>query len=403
MTVPVHPSLSGGPVGRDSLDGLPQELAFPKDEYEARIDGVRKAMREADVDVLIVRHPLNVVYLSGFQTFAVYNTECVIVPMDGPPVLVVHPPEIGTALLHTWLDEVHGYPDPANREAYQASLLADRRLDRSRVGVEKQSPGMAAGSYERLREALPRAELVDASDVVSTVKVTKSPREIEYIRRAARITDAGGTAAIDAAREGGTDNDVAAAANRAMFDAGTEYMCISPIVTSGARSGVLHSTHKRNTLEKGDSVCIELGGCYQRYTAPIMRTVSIGEPRPEIARLADACITALNNVISTMRPGVTADEVAKAGWDGIARAGPGLVFHGSFAYSVGASFPPDWADRAAGITLGDRTRLRSGMVFHHPVGLRRLGRYGTMFSETTLVTEDGCEVLTGVDRKLFVR
>ena len=108
---------------------------------------------------------------------------------------------------------------------------------------------------------------------MSTVKVTKSPREIEYIRRAARITDAGVTAAIDAAREGATDNDVAAAANRAMFDAGTEYMCISPIVTSGARSGVLHSTHKRNTLEKEDSVCVELGGCYQRYTAPIMRNL----------------------------------------------------------------------------------------------------------------------------------
>ena len=159
MVVPVHPSLSGGPVGRDSLDGLPQELAFPEEEYETRIDGVRKAMREADVDVLIVRHPFNVVYLSGFQTFAVYNAECVIVPMDGPPVLVVHPPELGTALLHTWLDEVHGYPDPANREAYQASLLADRRLDRSRVGVEKQSHGMPAGSYERLREALPHADL----------------------------------------------------------------------------------------------------------------------------------------------------------------------------------------------------------------------------------------------------
>ena len=171
MVVPVHPSLSGGPVGRDSLDGLPQELAFPKEEYEARIDGVRKAMRDADVDVLIVRHPLNVVYLSGFQTFAVYNTECVIVPMDGRPVLVVHPPELGTALLHTWLDEVHGYPDPANREAYQASLLADRRLDRSRVGVEKQSHGMAAGSYPTTPRVAPAR-----SAIVFPCMLSRRPR-----------------------------------------------------------------------------------------------------------------------------------------------------------------------------------------------------------------------------------
>ena len=67
-------------------------------------------MREADVDVLLVSHPPNVYYLSGYQSFAMYNAETVIVPLEGAPTLVVHPPELGTALLHTWLDEAHGYP-----------------------------------------------------------------------------------------------------------------------------------------------------------------------------------------------------------------------------------------------------------------------------------------------------
>ena len=135
----------------------------------------------------------------------------------------------------------------------------------------------------------------------------------------------------------------------------------------------------------------------------MMRTVSIGEPEPGVARLANACITALNNVIDTMRAGITADKVARAGWKGVDLAGPGLVFHGAFAYAVGAGFPPGWGDATAGISLGNHTPLQVGMVFHHPVALRQLGQYGTMFSETTLVTEDGCEVLTSVDRELFIR
>ena len=359
-------------------------------------------MAEADVDVLIVRHPPNVLYLTGFQSFSMYNGECVIVPMDSQPVLVVDPPEASAALLHTWLEEVHGYPGHLTLEEYQATLLEGLTSDRSRVGVEKASSGMAVESFEKLRGHLPHAELIDGSGLVSTVKTTKSPQEIKYLRQAARITDVGVLAAIEAAREGNTDNDMAAAANDAMFKAGSEFMCLSPIVTSGARSGVLHSTHKRVTLKKGDSVCIELGACFQRYTAPVMRTVSIGEPSPEVARLANACIAALNNVISTMRPGVTADEVAKAGWEGIDMAGPDLVFHGTFAYSLGATFPPTWGDETVSVMLGDQTRLQSGMVFHHPVALRRPGQYGSMFSETTLVTDDGCEVLTGVDRKLFI-
>jgi Xaa-Pro aminopeptidase len=254
-----------------------------------------------------------------------------------------------------------------------------------------------------LRDALPHAELVDGSGFVSTVKITKSQKEIEYLREAARITDAGILAAIEAAGAGKTDNDVAAAGNQALFEAGSEYMCLSPIVTSGRRSGILHSTHKRIPLAKGDSLCMEFGASFQRYTSPMMRTVSIGKPEPDIARLANACLTALNNVIATMKPGITADEVAKAGWDGIDMAGPDLVFHGAFAYAVGAGFPPGWGDSTAGISLGNFTRLQPGMVFHHPVALRRIGEYGTMFSETTLITDDGCEALTNVERKLFIK
>ena len=402
MVVDVHSSLAGGPVGRDSLSGLPLELAFTVEEYESRIEGVRRAMAEAKVDVFVVRHPPNVYYLSGHQSFAMFGGECLILPLNGDPTLIVHPPELGTALLHSWMDEVYGYPDRPHEE-YQARLLTEQGFANARVGVETSLAGMTPDAFDTLRRALPGAEMVDGSGFVATVKITKSPQEIEYLREAARITDAGIMASIDAVAEGKTDNDVAAAGNQALIDAGSEYMCLSPILTTGRRSGILHSTHKRMPLSKGDSICMEFGACVQRYTAPMMRTVSVGEPQPGVARLANACITALNNVIDAMRPGITAHEVAQAGWEGIDLAGPGLVFHGAFAYAVGAGFPPGWGDATAGISLGNHTPLQAGMVFHHPVALRQLGQYGTMFSETTLITEDGCEVLTSVDRELFIR
>ena len=176
-------------------------------------------MNEANVDVLLVSHPPNVYYLSGYQSFAMYNGECVIVPPEGPPTLVVHPPELGTALLHTWLNEAHGYPKDCGREEYVAKLLAEKGLAGLRIGVEKGIAGMNADSLERLTDALPGAEVVDGSGIVSTVKIVKSPQEIEYLRQAAAITSAGIAAAIEAAAEGASDNDVAAAGNRAMFEA----------------------------------------------------------------------------------------------------------------------------------------------------------------------------------------
>lgn len=399
----VHSTISGGRATLDMLGGLPQEPAFPVEEYHTRLAAVRDGMRERDIEVLLVQHPSNVLYMTGYQTFSPNFGECVVVPLEGDPTLLALSPELGGALVHTWLDDRRGYPPDRSRERYVADTLHEKKLDGAKVGVEKGSHGLSAGTYEGLVAALPKGQFIDGSGIVESVKAVKSSREIEHIRAAARTTQAGMAAAIDAAGVGATDNDVAAAASEALVAAGSEYMCLSPVVTSGRRSGILHSTHKRNRLEEGDVVLLEMGGCIHRYSAPTMRTVFIGEPPAEARRMAEACLTALGNILSAIRAGVTADEVAQAGWESILSAGDGFVFHGNFGYAVGAGFPPTWADNTAAIMSGIDTVLRPGMVFHHPVALRRMGRYGTAFSETTVVTEDGCEVLTSSPREIVVR
>lgn len=403
MPVPLHPSLAGGRSEKNILGDLDCELAFSVGEYERRIEQVRSGMLEIRVDLFITREPSDVMYLSGFQTFAVFGGETVIVSLKEDPILVVHPPELGMALLHTWFGDVFGYEEGKRHESYLAELISNIGLEDSRIAVDKYQLGFTVSEYEDLAESLPGAEIIDGSYLVSSVRKIKANEEIEHLRRAAGITDQGIKAAIDAVELNNTDNDVAAAANQALVANGSEYSSLAPIVTTGRRSGILHSNHKRNQLKHGDVILLEMGASYQRYTSPIMRTVTIGKPSREVQVTVDACLTALNNVINTIRPGVSVDEVAKAGWEGINKAGPGMVFHGVFGYAVGGSLPPGWADGTAMIRLGLETILEPGMVFHHPVALRRLGYYGIAFSETTVVTDAGCEVLTKFERKLYVK
>jgi len=386
MPVALHSSLDGGPVSLDILSGLPQELAFSVEEYRGRVERVRESMRATGVDVLLVKEPSNVLFLCGLQSFSMYGGECIILPVDGDPTLVVHPPEAGTALLHTWITDVHTFDASATHEQYLASLLRDKGLDKAGIAIEKQTMGVTVAFQESLTAQLSGVEFSDGSTLVPSARTLKSSAEIAHLRKAAAITDLG-----------------AAAASFALIQGGSEYMALSPIVTSGRRSGILHSTHKRVPLSKGDSILIEVGASYQRYTAPTMRTISIGDPAAGVIRMAGACLSALDKVIDAIRPGVTSDEVARVGWEGMDLAGPGLVFHGVFGYAVGCNFPPTWADGTAFIRLGDQTVLQPGMVFHHPVAFRRLGEYGVAFSETSVVTEDGCEVLTSTERRLFIR
>ena len=403
MAMTVHPSLQGGPLARSALGTLPFETAFSAEEYRNRIDAARATLAEAGMGALVVSHPANVLYLSGYQTFSVLGGETLIVPAEGEVMLVVPAPELGTALLHSWLERAYGFDPERSGGTYLGERLREVGLGSATIGVEKDASGLTPQCLEELRAALPDARLEDATQLVVGLRAAKSEHELACHRRAAEMTDAGMAAAMEAAVEGSTDNAVAAAAAQAMLLAGSEYMCVAPIVTTGARSGILHSSHKRNELRRGDSVCIEIGACYERYTTPLMRTASIGTPTAGVQRLADACLRALDCVLDALRPGLTGHEVAEAGWRGIAAAGEDLVFHGCFGYGVGAGFPPSWADRTGFIMSGQHTPIRAGMVFHHPVALRRLGEHGVMFSETSVVTETGCEPFGNVERRLFIQ
>lgn len=396
----LHSSLDGGPFPAGHLEDVAKELAFSVDEYRDRLARAHAAMDAAGLDALLVMNPANVFYLSGFQTFAVDGAACLVVPRHGEPAIAMDPPEFGSAWLSAWFDDLRGYPPGGDRPAYASSMLAEHGLDRGRVGTDDANWGQTPAFRAGLEQSLPEAEFVSAGELFIELRRIKSLAEIEHIRWAALATRAATEAAVETAAAGVTDGEIAGAAYAAMTHAGGEYPCLAPIVTSGRRSGILHSTHKRRTLELGDNVLLEIGACHQRYTAPQMRTLTISPPADDVRRAADACIAALNAVLDALRPGAVARDVAEVGWRALAAAGDDLVFHGNFGYGIGAGFPPNWADATGFIQRDQTTVLEPGMVFHHPVAVRRLGQFGVAFSETSVITRDGCEVLTHGERAL---
>jgi len=399
----VHASLSGGRFPEATLGDLEPEPAVSTIEYEERLARTWATMDAQGLDALVVMNPASVFYLSGYQTFAVDGGACLVVPGESEPALAMDPPEFGGALLGVWFEDLHGYPPEIERPAYVARMLGEHGATRGRIGLDGAAWGATTAFSAGLAHALPLAELVDATDLLIELKRRKSAAEIEHIRRAALATQAAVEAATSTAAAGVSDGEVAGAAFAAMARAGSEYPCLSPIVTSGRRSGMLHTTHKRHTIQSGDNVLLEIGACVQRYTAPQMRTLSIGPPSAAVRAAADACLAALSAVLEAIGPGIAARDAADAGWRELSAAGDDLVFHGTFGYGIGAGFPPNWADGSGFIRTDEDSVLEPGMVFHHPVAVRRLGEFGVAFSETSVITQDGCEVLTHGPRELIER
>ena len=384
----------------------PKELAFSTGEYRERCRRLRVLMDEVGLDVMLVHQPPSVFYFSGYENLHVYDNECVVVPREGDISLLVDEADTSRGRLTSWLDRIFSFPPEGEAGRTLAAILAEQGLERARIGVEKRVPRAACLSvhtYETLRDALPNARFVDASGLAERVKLTKSRKEIEFHRIAATFTDAGVRAALEAAEEGRTDNDVAAAAYHAMMTAGSEFLSIPVIVNCGTASGISHSTHKNQRLKKGDVLFLELGGCYRRYTSPCMRSASIGTPTDDAKRLAEGCLAALERMQAVMRPGVPFDAVARAGAEGVALAGTDIDWNEDYGYPVGAGFPPHWGDYTCQIRTGNHMLLQEGMIFHQPIALRRRGTVGVAFSDTVLLTAKGCEALTTVERRFVSR
>ena len=73
-------------------------------------------------------------------------------------------------------------------------------------------------------------------------------------------------------------------------------------------------------------------------------------------------------------------------------------------YSIGCAFAPDWGEgHICSLQKGDKRVLVPGMVYHMPPAIRQMGEFGVGFSETIIVTEDGCEICTDYPRQLMIK
>ena len=377
-----------------------QRLAFDVAEYRRRVERVQQILVERELDALLCSHFPSICYLTGMQCVLWTKYFLAIVPRTGDPILFGQSFELPNALYSVWTPDRVGYELDEDPVAATCRLLQERGLATTRLGVE--TAVLRVPVYERLRDGLPDACLVDASDVVDRVKVIKSEPELAHLRHAARLTDAGMTAALAAVGEGVLDQEVARAAYDALIGGGSEHMALDPIVTVGSRSGIPHSTHARVPIERGDTVLIELGANIHRYTAASFRCAVVGPPPPTVSFMANACLASLDALIAALKPGAVAGDIAavadRAWPDAIGR----YVWHGYYAYSLGIGFPIDWNDCPYVIKRGEDWTLEPGMVFHCTTSLRDPARCGTAFSETVAITESGAEVLTDVRRQLVV-
>ena len=375
------------------------DMTFPFEEYERRLNGLRERMANRLLDAVVITDPENLMYLTDYQTTGYSFFQALVVPLDGEPFMVTRNMEESNVHERTWVELTRPYPDTGDAIQMLVQSLREFGLAGRYVGYERNSYYFAAYHQDAIHTTLIEGKLRDCFGIVEEGRICKSQAELEVMGRAARATEAGMKAGIEACQAGVTENDIGAAISSAMFRAGGEPPAVMPYVTSGPRSMIGHATWEGRTVQPGEHVFLEVGGCFRRYHTAMMRTVLLDELGDSMRKAEERMKLALKEAKSILRPGVTVSDIDNLIRTIITDNDVGARLITRSGYSIGIAFPPSW-DEGYIISLkqGDSAVLREGMTFHILPWMWGVDGNKTVgISDTVYITPDGCQSFFTLD------
>ncbi|MDZ4714873.1 MAG: aminopeptidase P N-terminal domain-containing protein [Cytophagales bacterium] len=261
-----------------------------------------------------------------------------------------------------------------------------------------------ASFIQKLRERVPQFEIHDLSPILDGMRLIKSHKEIELIRKATQIAGLGIIEAMRSTQPGVYEYQLDAAAKYIFHVHGSRGDGYASIIGGGTNAYMGHYFHKTDILKAGDLVLMDYAPDYKYYTSDVTRIWPVnGKFSSEQKELYNFIVAYRDALFRYIKPGVTASEVLdKAAADmkqylvGKKFAKPahlkaveeGVKFRGHFQHPVGM------AVHDVGQVHG--VPLRPGMVFTiDPMIWIHEEKLYVRIEDVALVTADGVENLSG--------
>jgi Xaa-Pro dipeptidase len=383
-----------------------QNIHFGRAELQARRGATVAAMQSRGLRALLMFRQESMYWLTGYDTFGYVYFQCLVLTDDGRVALLTRAPDALQARFTSIVESVRIWVDGADAAPARElrEMLDSLGCGGGTLGVEWEAYGLTARNGQRLTAALDGfAALADASDLVSRLRLVKSPAEIAYVRRAGELADAALAAAEARAAPGAFEGDILADMQAAVFRGGGDDPANEYIIGSGAGAQMCRYFTGRRHLDADDQLTLEFAAAFRHYHACLMRTFVIGRADPRLLDMHAACAQSLHAAEAALRPG----EPLEAVFHGHARAldARGLRAHrlNACGYSLGATYAPNWMDWPM-LYAGQSLLAEPGMVlFIHIIVFDAARGLAMTLGRSSLVTDAGAEPLSRAALDLVMR
>ena len=380
---------------------------FSLEEFADRQARVRAELAARGLDGLLVSRIEDQYWLCGLDTDGYVIFHAMFIGLEGQLTHVTRTADLASIDYSSICKDVRVWEDAAGNPKSRAikDMLASHGMQGKRIGIQLDSFGLLPELHAELRASLDGwCELVDASDVIRLLRLVKSPRELEYHRRAGEVLDQACQAAIEATQAGAEESAVMSRVYQLIWEAGADIPANRLPMGHGEKAMNVRYGTGRGRIEENDQVTFELGCAWRHYHVADMFTVLTGpHVDPRHLRMHAACVEALAQVQENLRPGRTFGEIYEVHRAALARHGYEKAALKACGYTMGATFPPTWMEMPMIYRDNPQVIAKDMVLFTHMV-LSDFDTGLTMsLGETSIVTEGAPEVITHVPREPIVR
>ncbi|MCK4717240.1 MAG: aminopeptidase P family protein, partial [Thermoplasmata archaeon] len=278
---------------------------------EKRIQRLFQAIEEEgtkNVDMLLFANAvephvdLGFFYVSGVTEGVFENSTAIVLP-DGSGTMV-------TSILEETTARKSGMELLLNdgKEDWEKNLKKVVGKAR-RIGVHSRE--LTHSTFKKLQKALPKTELVDVSEAVITTRLVKDRIEIEATRKACKMASMAAEQIVESISAGVKEYELAAELTYTMQKQGASGNSFSPISSFGPNSAEPHYLAGDAVARKKETVLLDFGCYYKRYSSDITRTYYLGKASKEQREMYELVHEAQAEAIDSMAAGVDGAEVDK--------------------------------------------------------------------------------------------
>jgi Xaa-Pro aminopeptidase len=270
------------------------------------------------------------------------------------------------------------------------SDLAERLPER--VGFEADAVSVA--NHELLRQT--GVELVPRQGIVESLRAVKEPEELDAIRRAAEVTDRTYERLAEEQFSGRTEKELVWRMTELFHECGAEEPAFETIVAAGPTAASPHAVPGDRAVQEGDLVLVDAGAKVDDYCSDCTRTFAVGEVSHSLREIYEVTKQAQQAGLDAVRVGQTGRDADAAARAVIADAGYGENFGHGLGHGLGLL-----VHEAPTLRPESTDTLKAGNVVTVEPGIYLSGVAGVRIEDLIVVTEDGCDVLSGFPKDLI--